>query len=677
MTNTFVSISRREFHRLAIAAGTTLALSRGAFAGNAKPLTFIHPGILHSAADLERMKKGVLVNQSPIAEGFKKLREHPLSDYQYAAHAFGNEIGRNPSVNFPGFDNDCNAAYQCSLMAAITGDKRFANAARTVILGWSRSLQTVSGADAVLMAGLGPFKLVNAAEILQAIGELDEDGAALFGAMLRRAIVPTIIDFAPFANGNWDTAAIKTMLAIAVFCEDRQLFDRALDYYLYGSGDGQLTHYIYENGQCQESGRDQQHTQLGLAHMGDACEIAWHQGLDLYSAAGNRLLLGFEYTARYNLGDDVEFRPDMDRTGKYAHKEISPRGPFRAVYEQVFAHYNGRQGLSTPALARVVAKIRPEGAAWGADHTGFGTLLYSRNEADVRESKISSPPAAVHASYQDGAIVLNWLNPRNARDYSIKRANEDARFRVLHSGISTNEFRDTTAALGRLYRYRVSVQGAENSTAPSPTTEILAGLPKGWREASLGNPPIAGNAQFDGKVLTLRASGTSLLDVADEGQFAYVEKTITALSTRFIPQIASSFVKFGLACRKGIEAKAPCLALLVMPDPGYAELHGWGIHFLKRDESGVVSTISKSPLNRPTVSYGRLMQPVWLRLEQNHTSTSAAFSLDGQEWTEVGRSSPIDGGLMGIVMSSGIPGVDTTARFDSLSALSDSPMTKG
>jgi len=49
------------------------------------------------------------------------------------------------------------------------------------------------------------------------------------------------------------------------------------------------------------------HTQLGLAHRGDACEIAWNQGLDLYRYADNRLRRGFEYTARYNLGEDVPF----------------------------------------------------------------------------------------------------------------------------------------------------------------------------------------------------------------------------------------------------------------------------------------------------------------------------------------------------------------------------------
>ncbi len=240
------------------------------------------------------MRDAVRTGRQPIAAGFEKLRQHPLSSANYAPRGFAEEIGRNPSVNFGEFDSDASAAYQCALMATITGDMRYSAVAKAIVSGWSASLQRVSGADAVLMAGLGPFKLVNAAEILRHIGELDAQGAANCAAMLKRAILPTIIDFAPYANGNWDTAAIKTMLAVAVFCDDEALFERAPLYYLHGDGDGRLAHYIYDNGQCQESGRDQQHTQLGLAHMGDACQIAWNQGWDLYGAKDNRLLCGFE-----------------------------------------------------------------------------------------------------------------------------------------------------------------------------------------------------------------------------------------------------------------------------------------------------------------------------------------------------------------------------------------------
>jgi hypothetical protein len=187
-------------------------------------------------------------------------------------------------------------------------------------------------------------------------------------------------------------------MAIGVFCDDRELFDRAVDYYRNGTGNGRLTHYVInEAGQCQESGRDQGHTQLGLAALAEACEVAWSQGVDLYGEADNRLLKGFEYTARYNLGGDVPFVAHVDTTGKYRHKAISAkgRGRLRPVYEMVWNHYQNRRGVPAPFTKRAADKIRPEGPGFAADHPGFGTLLFSLpagGTAGEPPERVGSPP---------------------------------------------------------------------------------------------------------------------------------------------------------------------------------------------------------------------------------------------------------------------------------------------
>ena len=126
------------------------------------------------------------------------------------------------------------------------------------------------------MAGLGPFEMVNAAELLRhSHAGWPEADIRQCEAMLTNVIYPEIKDFALFANGNWDAAAGQTMMAIAVFCNDRAMFERVLRYYCQGGGNGRLTHYVInEDGQAQESGRDQRHTQLGLGLLGDCCQVA-------------------------------------------------------------------------------------------------------------------------------------------------------------------------------------------------------------------------------------------------------------------------------------------------------------------------------------------------------------------------------------------------------------------
>lgn len=351
----------------------------------------VHPGLLHTRADLDRMRQEVAAGNEPWKGGFEQLRRDFQSHADYALRGPCAIVTRehgNAETNGR-LACDANAAYQNALMWYITGDVAHARKAVEILNAWSGTLRKIQGHDVQLAAGLDGFKLVNAAELIRYTydGWKPQD-VARFERMLREVVYPPIKDFATFANGNWDAICMETMIGIGVFCDDRAIFDRAIDYYRHGSGNGRLTNYIFnEAGQCQESGRDQQHTQLGLGALADTCEIAWNQGVDLYGDADNRLLKGFEYTARYNLGYDVPFVPHVDTTGKYRHKQISPigRGRLRPIWEMVFNHYANRRGIPAPFTRQAAARARPEGAGFSADHPGFGTLLFSLPPRDGTE----------------------------------------------------------------------------------------------------------------------------------------------------------------------------------------------------------------------------------------------------------------------------------------------------
>jgi hypothetical protein len=344
--------------------------------------TFIHPGLLHTREDLDRMKARVASGTQPQLDGYNLFRAHAQSSSTYTVRGGFAEMGRNPDVRKTETEQDANAAYQNALMWAITGNQAHASKAIQILNTWSANLTTISGSDAILAAGIYGFKLVSAAEILRHTGAgwLPADVARAEG-LFRNVYYPVIRDFATFANGNWSLACVMTMMAIGVFSDDRAMFDRAVSWYQNGSDNGSLTHYVINQaGQCQESGRDQAHAQLGLGYLAQSAEIAWNQGMDLYGAVDNRLLRGFEYTASYNLGNDVPFQAYTDTTGKYRHTTISDleRGSFRPIYEMVYNHYRVRRGLACPYTEAVAQRLRPEGAAFQADHPGFGTLLFSR-----------------------------------------------------------------------------------------------------------------------------------------------------------------------------------------------------------------------------------------------------------------------------------------------------------
>lgn len=344
---------------------------------------FKHPGIMHTREDLDRIKTRVAADGAFWKSAFDVFAADAQSQADYKIRGGFEQVTRGPGQNVHNTEmaSDANAAYQNTLMWAITADPSHAKTAIQILNAWGSKLKLINGHDAQLAAGLYGFKFINAAEIMRYTDDgWDQTDVQQFQRMVLTAIYPVVRNFASFANGNWDGACIKTMMAIGVFCDDRNIFNRAVDYYYHGEGDGRLTNYIFNDaGQCQESGRDQQHTQLGLGQLAEACQVGWNQGLDMYGADDNRLLRGFEYTARFNLGQDVPFTPHTDTTGKYSWSVISQtgRGKLRPIYEMVWNHYGVLKALAAPYTKMAAEKLRPEGAGFQADHVGFGTLLFT------------------------------------------------------------------------------------------------------------------------------------------------------------------------------------------------------------------------------------------------------------------------------------------------------------
>jgi Alginate lyase len=649
----------------------------------AADFSFIHPGLLDTAADLARMKSAVATRQEPIYSGFEVLRRHIESQPDYLMKGPRTSVGRGAGWTGPPqtiYDQDANAAYQCAILWAITGDRAYADKSLQIINAWSGMLQTIGGRDAVLGAGLGPFKMVNAAEIMRYTnaGWSDADIARTENCF-RHAIYPVIKDFAPFANGNWDTAADKTMLAIAVFCNDRAMFERALRYYVHGQGNGRLTYYIInDDGECQESGRDQQHTQLGLAHLGDACEIAWNQGLDLYGYANNRLLKGFEYTAAYNLTGSAPFQPWLDRTGDARYLQISPPGRLRAVYEEIFNHYVNRTNLPAPQTERAAEKIRPEGQGvpgpqgiTGADHPGFGTLLFTRPKSTAPLTSpfgVPAAPAGMIAEYSHDAVQLSWIAPIAAETYTVKRAsNPGGPFPIIADGVATSHFTDQTANTGNVYYYTVSAQNAAGSSADAYETAICAGLPAPWQHTDIGPVPTPGDSQFDGQTFTLEGGGANIGGAQDQCQFAYIPMSGDGtIAVRHVPQVTSQHLQFGLMLRDTTSPDSAEVAFLIQRNgPGR-----WTTVFLTRPTAGSPAQESSiQSLTAPTITENRLLAPCWLRLSRSSDQFTASFSTDGQTWSPRGTiaaslNSHLLAGLAACSRLTGLNAPTTTVMFD-------------
>lgn len=642
--------------------------------------SFVHPGLLHSREDLERMKRAVAERQEPIYSGYKLFIEDPASQYTYKMQGPLEMVGRNPTVGQGVYDNDANAAHQNAIMWAITGDTVYANKAIEILNAWSSTLKSVTGRDAVLMAGLGPFKMVNAAEIIRYTnaGWKDTD-IRRCEAHFKEVIYPVLKDFAPFANGNWDAAAIKTVMAIGVFCDDRAMFERGLRYYVNGCGNGRLTFYVInETGQVQETGRDQGHTQLGIGLLAEASEIAWHQGLDLYGYANNRLLKGFEYTAKYNLGGDVPFEHVLDRTGKYEHFKPSEQGRsnLRPVYEQIYDHYVNRRGLLAPFTEQAAAKLRPEGPGKpGADHPGYGTLFYSRQRlpGDRVLPSVPAVPAAIIATGSKGEIDLKWVASIGAESYVVKRAvRSGGPYRIISQSVTSPSYTDNKVKDGTVYFYTVSAKNDKGESGNAYETGISAGLPLPWDRHDIGKVTVPGTSDFDGDVFRMEGTGMGMDSARDDFHFLYQRlQGDGVITARFLPEPNSQLSEMGVTMRESMADDAPFVALLLYPGKtGQIEAPSWHARLLCRKSGGSLTSIVArgTALQAPAVTYGRLTGYYWLRLQRKGDQFSAFGSLDGRQWTLVGNTSiSLTSALMvGIPLCSGMAN-STIVRIDNVS----------
>ena len=176
----------------------------------------------------------------------------------------------------------------------------------------------------------------------------------------------------------------------AVFLDNATMLDTVLQYYIAGRGNGRLEHYVYPGGQCeeaqsrvldvrycvatraaactpipgqcQESGRDTGHTQLGLSKLTETALTLWNalNTTAPFTHADYRLRAGLEYTAKFNLGGEVPFVPNGGcpdcpscrkvYKGDWCFKAIANRSGWTQMWEMAAAIY----GPSAPYTQRVV-----------------------------------------------------------------------------------------------------------------------------------------------------------------------------------------------------------------------------------------------------------------------------------------------------------------------------------
>lgn len=354
-----------------------LALASVALAG------FVHPGVIYQKSQLDFVKNKIKAGAQPWATAFAQLKAHRYSSLSYAPkpRATVNCGAYNqPDEGCSDEKHDFTAALAHALMWVYTGNQAHAIKSRDIMDAWAKVNKAHTNVNAPLQTAWVASIVTRAAEIIRHTSNVwPAASVKRFENFLKTVHYPLIKKGRTvLSGGNWELAMAEAVVNIGVFTNDKKIFDqgvklfeRRLPAYVYMKKDGKLPvtppgHKLkkaklikfwfnqkkFVNGLSQETCRDLDHTEYGLASIVNVAETARIQGVNLYGKHQKRIMAALEFHAKYVRGVAV---PSWLCGGKLK-KGIPGKSH---TYEIGYNHYAGRKKLSMPQTKALLAKIRP------------------------------------------------------------------------------------------------------------------------------------------------------------------------------------------------------------------------------------------------------------------------------------------------------------------------------
>ena len=369
--------------------------------------SFVHPGAMNTKKDLDFIKAKIKANAEPWKSAYSSfltskagsydgINPQPYSSLNYVHRPFASvDCGsyNNPNVGCNDIVYDGMAAYSLALQFFITDDVRYATKAIKIITDWSNTYQKNTESNSRLVVSWATPWFVNAGEILRytaGSGWTNTETSKL-NTLLDK--FKTYIFWEDKPANNWMMSSVEARLAIAVFQNDRPAFDAAIvkwkeriKTYIYQTTDGSqpiipaggtrswsdgqwkdnrtaVPNYV--NGLCMETCRDISHTKLGVTSLANGAEIAWSQGVDLFSTEKKRFSDFLELHAPWMMGAN----PPNNICDGYL--DIVSEEAFEILYN----HLHDRLGVNLPQSKTMLLRNRPNSAnRWV---TKWETLCYA------------------------------------------------------------------------------------------------------------------------------------------------------------------------------------------------------------------------------------------------------------------------------------------------------------
>lgn len=375
---------------------------------------FSHPGVLVGTRQLDFVRTQLAAGAEPWKSQLQGLERSQTSlgtqpgtkfaSLAYVAHPVAVvDCGPGPASSAPKScvdeKNDAIAAYADALMWSYTRNGAYAQKAIQILNAWSATLRQHTGSNAPLQASWAGSVFPRAAELVRytytpSVGQARLDVQRMVD-MLRTAYLPVVNTTISFGGANWLMSMTEATLNIAVFTDDRNVFNQALTRWrtqvpsaIYMATDrptgfsnisagspipppgiawvnpttsiDRLNAYWYNptryvSGLEGETCRDVAHAAMGLGAMVNVAETARLQGVDLYSEQKQRIFAGVEA----NTGWLVSSLTNTGLTNWVCRSAPNPTSnqTWKVTYEVAFNAFSHRLGMSMPNTGRLLSEF--------------------------------------------------------------------------------------------------------------------------------------------------------------------------------------------------------------------------------------------------------------------------------------------------------------------------------
>jgi hypothetical protein len=402
---------------------TAIALLCGAMASPVR--AFTHPCIPTTVQDLDAIKANI--NQEPWKSGYAILAIDGHSQLTYTMAGPYAQVSRQGSydANLGAWQNDMEAVYDLARMWYFTGNAAYAQKAHDILIAWATNNTTFNGNEAGLALGDYAYRYGGGADILRGTwsGWTAADTTTVKNYFLNvlwpNCQASTTIT-GPCNKGDIE---MEAAIALAVFCDDTAKFNQVVNLYRTFHGAG-LTDTL-PTGQLGETGRDAGHAFGALNALAFVAEVAYKQGVDLYSELDNRLLACGEYFCRNTYTTDTPYIPFGTIDWQWLNNAAGPYGGNREAFYIFQNAYRNRKGLPTPWIDRKIQEDSIDNYNW----------MFAKT-ADFTTATASSPITYAAVSPASSGFTLTTLGTQTS-GRSLSYANGTWTLSGLGNGVWT------------------------------------------------------------------------------------------------------------------------------------------------------------------------------------------------------------------------------------------------